>query len=384
MSWILEWELLTIANYRQEFDSMKLKYIALLFTAGMLSAKDHKHEQKPETLFTPAEIAKAMEPAPKDFGKVDVAITMGVIHGQLKYSVERIAAKPNAGIRIIFANNDEMPHNFLLCKPGKGVAQEMGLAAAALGEDGPKKKYIPKTDKILFASDVIQPGKIATLYFKAPKDEGDYPFVCTLPGHFATMKGTLFVRKDLRKVPNAPPPPKKGQFFLPVSDKPYVYRSTIPGVGPDAIAVGTPQGIHYAFDPHTCRLALAWSGDFLDVKRDWAGRGGQGTGIPGKTFYRTKVRQILMGDASAKFRGYRMVDDLPVFLYSIGSAQVEHSLLPLVDGSGVLQQITIRNASKSVTFVNDAKWTSPGNTFENEKLTFAPAKAISFQVALRK
>ena len=369
----------------KSFYFMKLKYVALLLCpAALFAAEEHKHEKKPEKLFTPAEIAKAMEPPPKDFPKVETAITMGVIHGALKYSVERIAAKPETGIRIIFANNDEMPHNFILCKPGKDVTKEIGLAAAALGEDGPKKKYIPKTDKILYASDVIDPGKIATLYFKAPKEEGDYPFVCTLPGHFVTMKGTLFVRKDLRKVPNAPPPPKKGKFFLPVKEKPYVYRSTIPGVGPDAIAVGTPQGIHFAFDPHTCRLALAWSGDFLDVKRDWSGRGGQGTGIPGKTFYKAPKRPLAIGDAEAKFRGFRLVDDMPVFLYSIGKAKVEHTILPIVDGSGVLQQITVHNAAQPVTFTNDAKWTSPGHTFKDKKLTFEAAKTISFQTALRK
>ena len=64
---------------------MKLKYFALLLCpAALIGAENHKHEKMPEKLFTPAELAKAMEPPPKDFPKVDTAITMGVVHGMLK------------------------------------------------------------------------------------------------------------------------------------------------------------------------------------------------------------------------------------------------------------------------------------------------------------
>jgi plastocyanin len=348
-------------------------------------AEEHQHgEKKGETLFTPAEIARALQPPPKDFGEVGESVTMTLLHGEMRYSVERMSAKPGTGIRILFANNDEMPHNMVLCKPGKDVPQEVGLAAAALGEDGPKKKYIPKSDKILWHSEVVEPGKVATLYFKAPKEEGDYPYVCTLPGHFATMKGVLFVRKDLSQVPDAPKPPTRGEYFLPFEKEPYVYRSTIPGIGPDAIAVGTPQGIHFAFDPGTCRLALAWHGDFLDVKRDWGGRGGQGTGIPGTTFYKAEKSPLQIEGADPKYRGYRLVEGLPVFLYWLGNAKVEHSILPMVDGGGLTQTIKIEGAKKEATFTNDAKWTSPGRTFEDGKLVFPASKSLTFQTGLRK
>ena len=137
---------------------------AFLCLPMVLIAEEHKHEhgeeKKIETLFTPAEIARAIQPPPKDFGDVSQSVTMTLLHGEMRYSVERLAAKPGAGLRILFANNDEMAHNFVLCKPGKDIPQEIGLAAAALGEDGPKKKYIPKSDKILWFSEVVEPGKI--------------------------------------------------------------------------------------------------------------------------------------------------------------------------------------------------------------------------------
>jgi putative heme-binding domain-containing protein len=35
------------------------------------------------------------------------------------------------------------------------------------------------------------------LAFNAPSEEGDYPFVCTFPGHWLRMSGTLVVTRDL-------------------------------------------------------------------------------------------------------------------------------------------------------------------------------------------
>ena len=48
----------------------------------------------------------------------------------------------------------------------------------------------------------------------------------------------------------------------------------MPDAGSRAVAVGFPSGVSAAFDAHTCRLAYAWSGPFLDASPVWDGRGG--------------------------------------------------------------------------------------------------------------
>ena len=37
-------------------------------------------------------------------------------------------------------------------------------------------------------------GEIVTLSFQAPETPGDYPFICSFPGHWLTMKGVMRVR----------------------------------------------------------------------------------------------------------------------------------------------------------------------------------------------
>ena len=70
-------------------------------------------------------------------------------------------------------------------------------------------------------------------------------------------------------------------MVLSVKDKPYLLRTFMPDAGSRAIAVGFPSGVSAAFDAHTCRLAYAWSGPFLDASPVWDGRGGNPANVLG-------------------------------------------------------------------------------------------------------
>ena len=55
----------------------------------------------------------------------------------------------------------------------------------------------PIASDILEATKLVEPGTKETLKFTAPKEEGDYEYVCTFPGHFMVMWGKLAVVKDV-------------------------------------------------------------------------------------------------------------------------------------------------------------------------------------------
>ncbi len=74
-------------------------------------------------------------------------------------------------------------------------------------------------------------------------------------------------------LPDGMPGPVKG-LILTVKDKPYLLRTFMPDAGSRAVAIGFPSGVSAAFDAHTCRLAYAWTGQFLDASPVWDGRGG--------------------------------------------------------------------------------------------------------------
>ena len=88
------------------------------------------------------------------------------------------------------------PHNILIVKPGK--KDVVGMAANA-GLTDPnfltKKNALPDSEDILFHSNLVMPGKSETIEFTAPSEPGDYPYLCTYPGHWAIMNGVMKVVK---------------------------------------------------------------------------------------------------------------------------------------------------------------------------------------------
>jgi azurin len=58
---------------------------------------------------------------------------------------------------------------------------------------GAEKNYVPSIPEVLFSTPLINPGKSYKLTFKAPATTGDYPYVCTFPGHWTLMNGIMKV-----------------------------------------------------------------------------------------------------------------------------------------------------------------------------------------------
>jgi azurin len=73
----------------------------------------------------------------------------------------------------------------------------VGAAADKLAQDpnGAKMNYVPKIPEVLKATPLINPGGKYTLTIKLPDVPGDYPYVCTFPGHWRLMNGILRVTK---------------------------------------------------------------------------------------------------------------------------------------------------------------------------------------------
>lgn len=97
-------------------------------------------------------------------------------------------------VTIRFSNPDEMPHNFVITKAG--AMEKVGKAADAMAAqpDGFEKNFIPNLTEVLFATPLVEPGHVYELDFYAPTP-GEYPFICSFPGHWTMMKGVLKVVK---------------------------------------------------------------------------------------------------------------------------------------------------------------------------------------------
>jgi len=56
-------------------------------------------------------------------------------------------------------------------------------------------EYIPADagDQIVANTIMLGPGEETTITFTAPSEPGDYPYLCSFPGHYATMQGVMTV-----------------------------------------------------------------------------------------------------------------------------------------------------------------------------------------------
>ncbi len=113
----------------------------------------------------------------------------------MKFNVTEIRAQAGEKLRVTFKNVGRMPkqamgHNWVLLLP-MADNEVLALAQAAAAR---APEYVPAdATKILVHTKLLGPNESDTVEFTAPAAPGEYPFVCTFPGHAALMKGKLIV-----------------------------------------------------------------------------------------------------------------------------------------------------------------------------------------------
>ncbi len=114
--------------------------------------------------------------------------------GGLLFKQTRLEARPGGALALRLKNTDVMPHNLVLVQTGE--AQKVGMASFAMLNDpeAGKKHYVPDLDEVIAHTPVIEAGKEHLLHFRAPQKSGEYPYICTFPGHWQAMQGVLVVK----------------------------------------------------------------------------------------------------------------------------------------------------------------------------------------------
>jgi len=114
---------------------------------------------------------------------------------QMKFSVAAIEAKAGEQLKVTLKNIGTLPkeamgHNWVLLKPGTDLNAFAMAAMTAKDSD-----YVPAAhkDKVVASIKVLGPKQTAdaTFSLSAP---GEYPFICSFPGHYMLMKGTITVK----------------------------------------------------------------------------------------------------------------------------------------------------------------------------------------------
>ncbi len=111
----------------------------------------------------------------------------------LQYVQKQLTAKAGEKLTIIFKNPDVVPHNWMLAKPG--TLQKIGNLANLMITDpqGMQKHYVPDSADVIAYTDMTNSKGEFVIHITAPNEKGDYPYLCTFPGHWMVMNGVLKV-----------------------------------------------------------------------------------------------------------------------------------------------------------------------------------------------
>ena len=138
------------------------------------------------------EAPKPAKPNPWAKGEPGREIVVEAALG-LQYVQKQLKAKASEKLTIVFKNPDVVPHNWLLAKPGS--LQRLGEKCNLMITDpqGMAKHYVPDSEDVIAYTDMTNPKGDFTIHITAPKEKGDYPYLCTFPGHWMVMNGVMKV-----------------------------------------------------------------------------------------------------------------------------------------------------------------------------------------------
>ena len=129
--------------------------------------------------------------------KADHKITISG-NDTMQFDVKNFEVKAGKSVIITFKNAGKLPkiamgHNLVLLK--KGITA-ISFGQKALGAGANAVNALPDSLKgdVIASTKLLGPGEEEILSFTAPKETGAYEYVCTFPGHFAMMRGTMTVK----------------------------------------------------------------------------------------------------------------------------------------------------------------------------------------------
>ena len=118
-------------------------------------------------------------------------LNIGTVGDTMAYDTTAFTVKTGQTVHVVLTNHATsavMKHNWVLVKPG--TEAKVATAGMTAGEAA---GYVQAGDAdVLAHTPLSQPGSQVETTFTAPA-AGTYPYICTFPGHYSTMHGTLTV-----------------------------------------------------------------------------------------------------------------------------------------------------------------------------------------------
>lgn len=121
-------------------------------------------------------------------------INIQPVGNEMRYEQTAFTVQAGQEVTIVFENvatTPAMVHNVVILNDDSDeTVNRVGMAALEAGE---ANEYIPDDPAILAHTPLAQPGETVRVTFTAPSEPGTYRYICTFPGHYMMMQGTMTV-----------------------------------------------------------------------------------------------------------------------------------------------------------------------------------------------
>ncbi len=123
----------------------------------------------------------------------DQTYVINTVPQKMAFDQTVLYAMAGQEIEITLNNKDEMPHNLVLIEEGSLESFGTLVDKFLQSPDAERMQYVPDSRYVLAATDMLDPAEQDVISLRVPDKPGDYPFVCTFPGHWRVMQGVLKV-----------------------------------------------------------------------------------------------------------------------------------------------------------------------------------------------
>ena len=197
---------------------------------------------------------------------------------------------------------------------------------------------------------------------------GDATYDTLLDGETDRQIGAIWHFLTLGRTAPDPRGISAPRWNLDVEGAPRVYRGRSRVAGFRGVAVGFPEGLHYAFDARNGALAAIWRGDFVSV--NWNGQGAGDFNPRARAIELARDTALLAREETDaawplrpqvtkeepvnpdpdyprrlgyRFRGYRLdPGGVPTLRYALGDVAVEDRSAPVAAGDRLRLRRTLR------------------------------------------
>ena len=221
--------------------------------------------------------------------------------------------------------------------------------------------------------------------------------------------------------------PANGTFTVTYEDtvgdpkEPVVWRTFMPGASPAAFAIALPGKQYLCWDAGECRLRYVWTkGGFIqNNKRHWESNGKPVADFFGQPYYQARSSLLKpenekdlartnlgnpfydteqaadfpfrFGSEAApkpRFRGYRLVDGYPEFLYTAEGTDISELYSVTEDKTGIIRHFKVSGVKDKVKLLLTPSDTatitaSAGDLADDGVLTLTPEQASDFTVTIK-